>query len=103
MQVSDGLKNSICWILLPSFNLIHMAFIAADLVSHILTCQSLLYTQLCNDCSNRFLACLSCALKGPTHVTIITWLPLFRLSVITTKPIRVDDNKYENRQDFRCH
>jgi hypothetical protein len=92
MQVSDGLKNFKCGILLPSFNFIHVAFIAADLVRHILTCQTLLHTQLCNDCSKGFLSCLSCALKGATHVTIITWLTLFCLSVITTKPMRGHDN-----------
>jgi hypothetical protein len=92
MHVSDGLKNFICGVLLPSFNFIHVAFIAADLVRHILTCKSLFYTQLCNDCSNGLLSCLSLTLEGTAHVRIITWLTLFRLSVITTKPMRFDDN-----------
>ena len=92
MGVSDGLKNFIGGVLLPSFDLIHVAFIAADLVRHILTCKPLFYTQLRNDFSNGLLSCLSLTLEGTAHVRIITWLTLFRLSVITTKPMRFDDN-----------
>ena len=88
MQVSDGLKNFICGILFSRLNLIHVTLVAADFVSHILTGQTLLQTQFCNDCSNSLQSCLSLALEGTTHVRIIMWLTLFLLSVITTKPMR---------------
>lgn len=42
MQVSDGLKNLIGRILFPHLNLIHVALIAANFASNILTGQFLL-------------------------------------------------------------
>src|SRR5882724_476424 len=86
VEVSDGLKHPECGVLLPGLNLIHVAIIAADFLSHILSRQTLLETQFCNDCSKGSFSCIGFPLtNGTTHSRIVEPLTPFCLSVITVK------------------
>ena len=83
MQISNGLEHLVSGVLLSILNLIHVALVDTDSLSDNQADQSLLQTQLCNDCSKGLLTCFSLTLDGATHVRIIMCLTLFRSLVIT--------------------
>ena len=100
MKVSNGLKHPVCGVLLPILNLIHVALVDTNFLSHSQTGQSLLQTQLCNDCSNGLLSCVGSTFDRTAHTSIIMWLTRFRSWGITKESTGMI---HEDKPDIRYH